>query len=219
MIDWPGRLSATVFLSGCPLACPFCHNSQLIAPGERRAEDLDALLGHLRDRRGWIDGVVVSGGEPTADPALSEFLGLLKGEGVRVRLDTNGTAPELLSALIADTLVDCVALDVKAVPERYPEATGGHDVWDSVAACIETLVSSGIDHEFRTTICPGVTEPADLPSIASRLSGGRAYVIQQFRPERTLDLELASATPPAPSTLRDAAEKCSAFLPTTVRGV
>jgi len=179
---------------------------------------MDALLGHLHDRADWLEGVVVSGGEPTADPGLPGLLSRLKSAGMPVRLDTNGTRPDLLERVIADGLVNCIALDVKATPERYDAASGRRDVWPTVERSIAVVLGSGLDHEFRTTVCPGITEPTDLPRIAERLAGGRSYAIQQFRPERTLDPALASAQPPAPSALRHAADACSTYLPTTVRG-
>jgi len=218
MLDWPGRLATTVFVSGCPLACPFCHNAHLLKAREGRREDLDALLGHLHDRADWLEGVVVSGGEPTADPGLPGLLRSIKSLGMPVRLDTNGTRPDLLEGLIADGLVDCIALDVKATPERYDAASGRRDMWPTIERSIAVVFGSGLDHEFRTTVCPGITEPPDLPLIAERLEGGISYAIQQFRPERTLDPALATAQPPAPSALRHAADACSAYLPTNVRG-
>lgn len=219
MLDWPGRVAATVFLSGCTLRCPYCHNPELVLR-DRPSTSLAELVAHLRERRGWLDGVVVTGGEPTADAAgLFQLLEAVKLEGVPVKLDTNGTGPEVLASLISDGLVDFVALDVKAAPENYERATGVRHAWELVERSIEIVLTSGVDHEFRTTCYPLAVSPADLPRIASRLRGGRRYALQQFRPRKTLDPAAVSVRPHGSDTLRRAAERCSAYLPTVARGV
>jgi pyruvate formate lyase activating enzyme len=217
MLDWPGRVTATVFLGGCNLRCPFCHNPELVG-SPRRTEDSATLLDLVRDRRAWLDGVVVTGGEPCADPGLPELLESLKREGMPVKLDTNGTMPEVLESLVDAGLVDFVALDVKATPERYERATGTPSVWGAVARSIATVLSSGIDHEFRTTCYPLAVGPDDPVKMAALLAGGRRYVLQQFRPTRTLDPAAVSVRPHAAETLFRAAERCSAHIPTIVRG-
>lgn len=219
MLDWPGRLSATVFLGGCNLRCPFCHNPELVGMPRRRQLGLTDVVAHVRAKREWIDGVVVSGGEPTSDPGLGELLRALRAEGMRVKLDTNGTSPERLESFIAERLVDFVALDVKSLPERYDRATGTRGVWPAVARSIRTIIDSGVDHEFRTTCYPSAVETADLPTIASLLAGGRRFAIQQFRPQRTLDPGAATVRPHAPEALRRAALCCAVHIPTVVRGV
>ena len=217
MLDWPGRLAATVFLGGCNLRCPFCHNPDLVT-ASRRSESTDALLAHLYERRDWLDGVVVTGGEPCVEPHLVDLLRALRAQGMPIKLDTNGTAPEVLRAVIAHGLVDFVALDVKATPERYGRATGVEGTWDSVSASIGLVRDSGIDHEFRTTCYPPAVGPNDLAHIAALLAGGKRYVLQQYRPLRTLDPAATSVRPHQPDTLRSAALRCSTFIPTVVRG-
>jgi len=217
MLDWPGRVTSTVFLSGCTLHCPYCHNPDLVGAARHR-EPIDALLEHVRDRRAWLDGVVITGGEPTADPHLPELLSLLKAEGMPIKLDTNGTRPHTLSQILDSGLVDFVALDVKATPERYERATGIKDVWPAVDSSISAVMASGVEHEFRTTCYPLAVGPNDLVHIAARLSGGQRYVLQQFRARRTLDPAAVSVRPHSSETLCSAAARCSTFLPTAVRG-
>lgn len=218
MLDWPGKVTATVFLAGCGLACPYCHNPELVHT-PRRTEDPSALLAHVRDRRAWLDGVVVTGGEPCIRRTeLMTLLGALKAEGMPVKLDTNGTHPDVLGEVIEAGFVDFVALDVKATPERYALATGRHDVWSSVSRAIRTVIDSGVDHEFRTTCYPLAVGPGDPEGIARQLIGGRRYVLQQFRAMRTLDPGAASVRPHDADTLSAAALRCSAYLPTVVRG-
>lgn len=218
MLDWPGRVAATVFLGGCDLRCPYCHNPELTG-SPRRSMDAELLFALVRDRRAWLDGVVVTGGEACAHPELPGLLRALKHEGMPVKLDTNGTRPDTLELLLAEGLVDYVALDVKALPESYERATGTVGLWPDVERSIRALIGGGIDHEFRTTCYPLAVGPDDPVRIASLLAGGRRYVLQQFRPHRTLDPAALSVRPHASETLCKVAERCRPFLPTTVRGV
>lgn len=217
MLDWPGKVTATVFLAGCNLRCPFCHNPELIGV-PRRLESLEALLALISDRRNWLDGVVVTGGEPLAGDGIDTLLRTLKREGMPVKLDTNGTHPERLIDLIEEDLVDFVALDVKATEDRYERATGVREVWPLVQRSIAAILESGVDHEFRTTCYPLAVAPDDPVRIASHLVGGRRYVLQQYRPSRTLDPAAISVRPHTADTLCRAAERCCSFLPTGVRG-
>jgi pyruvate formate lyase activating enzyme len=218
MLDWTGRVTATVFIGGCNLACPFCHNPEL-AGTPRRLEEEETLFDLVRERRGWLDGIVVTGGEPCADAQLPEMLRRLKREGMPVKLDTNGTFPDALSEILSEDLVDFVALDVKATPQRYERATGVDGMWPRVERSIACILTSGVDHEFRTTCYPLAVGPDDPVSIAALLAGGQRYVLQQFRPTRTLDPAATSVRPHSAATLCRAAERCSSRLPTIVRGV
>lgn len=218
MIDWPGRVAATVFIAGCDFRCPYCHNPQLSSPVSG-SDQWDALKGYLRMRRSWLDGVVITGGEPTDDPGLPDLLDAIRSEGIPVKLDTNGSHPELLGRLIDERLVDSVAVDIKATPERYAQATGRQDASDRVTQTIATLRDSGTEHEFRTTVYPGVVELDELPRIASILEGCDRYALQQFRSDRTLDPAAASVTPYHADDLESARALCSQHLPTVLRGV
>jgi len=186
MLDWPGRVSATLFLSGCSLRCPYCHSAALRTPTSAPME-WDRIVEHVRIKRSWLDGVVVTGGEPTEDPDLPSLLAALAEIGVPVRLDTNGTHPEVLRHLLAEQLVASVALDVKSTPSRYGEVTARRGAMALVAESVEMLIRSGLDHEFRTTVYPDLVALADLAKIARSLHGGRLYALQQFRPGKTLD--------------------------------
>lgn len=217
MIDWPGRVAATVFISGCDFRCPYCHNPQLNSKTSG-SDQWDALKAYLRMRRTWLDGVVVTGGEPTDDPGLTDLLDAIRSEGIPVKLDTNGSHPELLGRLIGERLVDYVAVDVKTTPERYADATGRADAAERVVQTIETLRNGAVRHEFRTTVYPGVVELDELPHIASLLEGCDRYALQQFRSTRTLDPSAASVTPYHPDDLEAARVACSDYLPTILRG-
>lgn len=219
MLDWPGRIAATVFVAGCTMRCPYCHNPELISNRKGGLLTLDDLLAHVEAKRAWIDGVVVTGGEPTADPGLLDMLRTLADANVPVKLDTNGSRPEILETVMDRGLATYIALDIKAVPGRYEAVTGLQDSWPLVRRSIELILDSGVDHEFRTTAYPLAVTSGDFDTIAASLAGGRRYVIQQFRPARTLDPASVSVTPYAPESLRIAAGRCMRYLPTLVRGV
>lgn len=216
MLDWPGRIATTVFVRGCPFRCAYCHNPDLIAAGPEA--DVADFVEHLRDRRNWIDGVVVTGGEPTSDPGLVPFLLRLREAGIPVKLDTNGSRPDVLVRILDERLVDMVAMDVKTVLERYDALTHSPGSACRVAESIDAVTASGVAHEFRTTAWPGALTIEDFPRIAALLAGGDRYVIQQFRPEKTLDPAAADVLPFSLDALKEVASACNEHIPTTVRG-
>ena len=179
--------------------------------------DWESIVTHLIDRRSWLDGVVVTGGEPTEDPDLPSLLAALHDAGVQVKLDTNGLRPDVLRHVIAEQLVDHVALDVKAAPSRYGTVCARRGAAALVAESVEIVIRSSVDHEFRTTAYPGCVELDELPRIARALRGGRLYVIQQFLPGGTLHPEASVVRPYPEQELRSAAAECSTHLPTIVR--
>jgi pyruvate formate lyase activating enzyme len=217
MRDWPGKVTATLFLSGCSLHCPYCGNAALRSP-TRDPVDWEHIVEHLHATRSMLDGVVITGGEPTEDPDLPSLMAALADIRVPAKLDTNGMRPDVLRLLLAEQLVSFVALDVKAVPSRYREITGHVGSASLVAESIEAIIRSGVEHEFRTTVFPGAVEADDLPRIARSLRGGRLYALQQFRPGHTLESTASDVPPYDAQTLRAAARACSAHLPTIVRG-
>ena len=153
LLDFPGRVACTVFLGGCNLRCPFCHNSQLLGGDAEELMDSGALLDFLRKRQGVLDGVCITGGEPTLHADLPELLRSIRALGYAIKLDTNGTNPQLLRRLIDEGLVDYVAMDVKNGPDRYAETVGIEDF--SLAAIEESiriLLEDKTDYELRTTV-------------------------------------------------------------------
>ena len=216
--DWPGRTSTTILLGGCDLSCPYCF-----APEHVNRTRIETTIARVAEQIGAredvLEGVVVSGGEPTASPVLYPLLEALAKTGLPVKLDTNGASPDVLASVIADELVSFVSLDVKTTPGRYDRLTRGSGVWQRVEQSVALLNASDIDHEFRTTCYPFAVSAADLPSIAARLVGGRRYALQQFVARRTLDPAAATVAPIAAHELALAALRCSVHLPTVVRGV
>lgn len=218
MLDWPGRLTTTVFLGGCNFACPFCHNGQLLTEPTEPG-DWDALVAHLTNKRDWIDGVVITGGEPTTDPGLRDLLESVAGLRIPVKLDTNGSNPQLVERLLADDLVAFVALDVKTIGAHYDTLTGLGGSAETVARTADMLIGSGVPHEFRTTAYPGAVALDDFAEIAHQLEGGDRYAIQQFRPENALDPRASAVLPYRREALLAAAIECESYLPTALRGV
>ena len=213
MREWPGHVATSLRLWGCSFRCPYCSASALRGPADQEV-DWNEVVAHVDGHRAMLDGVVVTGGEPTEDPDLPSLLAALKELDVAVRLDTNGSRPDVLAHLLAEGLCDSVALDVKTVPARYQEFCGAQDMAARVAECADMLIASDIEHEFRTTVAPGIVDPEELPRIARALRGGQVYILQQYRRVAGRNLE-----PYDDDILRDAARVCSRFLPTSARGL
>ncbi|MGD1991712.1 MAG: anaerobic ribonucleoside-triphosphate reductase activating protein [Anaerolineae bacterium] len=197
LIDYPEHIATVLFTGGCNFRCPMCHNADLVLrPAELPSLPEEAVWDFLARRQGLIDGVVISGGEPTLQADLAAFLEALRQRGLDIKLDTNGYRPAVLECLLADGLVDYVALDVKAPLERYPALSGRPDADpDRVESSIEHLRHSDVTHEFRTTVVPGMLSADDVEAIARRIAGADRYVLQQFRPVGTLDPELENVSP------------------------
>ncbi len=216
LIDWPGRLAAELFLGGCNLRCPYCHAGDLLQDSpEGETFDLDQILHHLKGEEGWLDGVVVSGGEPTAHPHLPGLLRPLKEAGFPVKLDTNGTHPELLEQLFAEALVDAVAMDVKApLDHRYGRAAGRPDLdVEVIRRSLAILADWEGDYELRTTVCPAVLSPEDVVDLAADVAGVPRLILQQFRPGHCLDPEFDRIEPYPEELLLELAERCRAYVP------
>ena len=181
LLDYPGKVACTVFLGGCDLRCPFCHNSGLVA-GPMPAElDDGALLAFLDKRRGLLDGVCVTGGEPLLRPELPQLLSRIKELGYPVKLDTNGGRPERLRALLEAGLVDYVAMDIKNSPERYGETAGvpGLDL-APFRESVSLLLRGTVDYEFRTTVVREFHDADSFRAIAPWIAGARRYFLQSF---------------------------------------
>ena len=182
MVDYPGKLAATVFTGGCNLRCPFCHNAPLVLRVAETPElPVDEVLTFLRSRKGLLDGVVLSGGEPLLQQGAADFLREVKSLGFAVKLDTNGCYPEALAAILAEGLVDYVAMDIKNRPEKYPETVGIPDFdITPIQESIRLLQSSGVDYEFRTTVVRELHTVDDIRAICGWLKGSKRWYLQQF---------------------------------------
>ncbi len=185
-VDWRGAVAAVLFLPGCDLACPFCHNYTLASdPDSYLTLELEAVLARLAEFAGWIDGVVVSGGEPTLHPGLDELLDRIKAAGFKTKLDTNGLKPGALQDLCRRGLVDMVAMDVKAPlePLAYARAAGKAVDIAALAESIAFLIRGGAAHEFRSTIWPAWHGERELKAMGQALEGARAWTLQAMNPQ------------------------------------
>ncbi len=182
LLDYPGRLAATVFLGGCNFRCPFCHNASLVTHIEGDIITESDFFSFLDSRRGKLTGVCVTGGEPTLRRDLPYFMSAIKSRGFSVKLDTNGSNPEMLRSLISDRLVDYVAMDIKNSKERYAETSGAFDI-DLARVCesVELLLSGVVEYEFRTTVVRELHTVNDIIAIGKWINGARAYFLQYFK--------------------------------------
>ncbi|HKJ05788.1 MAG TPA: anaerobic ribonucleoside-triphosphate reductase activating protein [Geopsychrobacteraceae bacterium] len=203
LLDFPGRLAALVFTGGCNLTCPFCHNPGLVLnPGQYPDYPIDELLVDLRQRSGFIDGVVVSGGEPTLEPGLEGFLSEVKQMGLQVKLDSNGLLPDVLQRLLGRDLIDYLAIDLKTSPNRYSELHNHAIESGPLLKTISLAKSAGCEYEFRTTCVPGLVDADDIKAIGKAIKGARLWVLQQFAPHHSLDETLRDVEPHSSQTLR-----------------
>ena len=153
LLDFPGRVACTVFLQGCNFRCPFCHNSDLLGSAGQDGISVEELLNFLKKRKGILDGVCITGGEPTLQPDLADLLREIKSLGFAIKLDTNGFRPDAVKALAAENLIDYVAMDIKNCPSRYSETAGVPGMQlDKIEETMRFLLEGSLDYEFRTTV-------------------------------------------------------------------
>ena len=188
--DFPGIPAAIIFTQGCNFRCPFCHNGSLLLMHGENELDVETVLEWLKSRAGKLEGVVVTGGEPCFHADLPEFLLQIKDLGFKVKLDSNGSFPEMLEKVLDRGLVDFVAMDIKASWENYDTLCGTVVEKETITKSIESIVQSGVPHLFRTTFVPALMEEQETEDIAKMLPQNSSYKIQEFRPETALDPHL-----------------------------
>jgi len=223
LIDYPRRVACTVFLIGCNFQCPWCYNPELVLPdppkfSKRKLERVKIsekiFFQFLKQRKKLLEGVVVCGGEPTIHKNLPEFIKKIKKFGYLVKLDTNGSNPEILEKLIDNKLIDYVAMDIKApigaetqnakrktqnnnlkLKTKYEQAMGVRINLKDIKKSIEIIKNSGVDYEFRTTVVPGIHTKEDIIQIAKEISFAKKYFLQNFWPDKTIDLKFEKIKP------------------------
>jgi len=189
LLDYPGKLSAIIFTYGCNLRCPFCHNPELVIYDLDSEVEIkeDDLFDYLTKRRGKLDAVVITGGEPLIYNDIEILIRKIKDLGYLVKLDTNGFFPKKLKDLVNKKILDYIAMDVKYTLDDYVEQTGDKDAVKKVTESIDIIQNSGIDYEFRTTFVKGIHSIEDAQDIAQTIKGSNKYYIQNFRPGKTID--------------------------------
>ncbi|MHC1605468.1 MAG: anaerobic ribonucleoside-triphosphate reductase activating protein [Candidatus Methanofastidiosia archaeon] len=218
LADWDGKVSCVVFLGGCNYRCPFCHNWQ-IATDPDSVEDvkIENILDYLKRSSGWIENVVITGGEPTCDQDIFKIANIFKSLDLLVKVDTNGSNPTVLEELIDKNLVDFIAMDVKNSFHKYAETVGTAPEIENIKKSIE-IVKSFPHHEFRTTVVPGLVEIEDLDNICSYINGAKMYVLQRFHPENVINKEFSELSPQSDEEMNYLKGLCSKHLLTKWRG-
>lgn len=214
LLDFPGRVASLVFTGGCNLTCPYCHNGGLVLePAAYPDYPLDELLADLKTRQGFIDGVVVSGGEPTIDAGLPAFLCRLKELGLQVKLDTNGLLPEVVGGLLEEGLVDYVAVDIKTRPERYGELHSAGEVGTgALRQTVELLRTAEVETEYRTTCMPRLVGAPEIDAIGDLLNGAPLWVLQQYAREHAMCADWHSEDVYTPEQLRGLAGRAADYV-------
>jgi len=186
LVDWDGKVSSVIFLPGCNMRCPFCYNATLVlSPQKMPTVSFEEIEDYLKRNRSWIDGVVVTGGEPTIHQDLPNLCKKVKGLGFEVKMDTNGTHPSMIRELIYKRLVDYVAMDIKAPlnQEKYSKACGtnARNLLEKIEETIDILLGGDVEHEFRTTVVPTLHKKKDIEEICYRIRSCRKYAIQNYK--------------------------------------
>jgi len=214
LIDWEGRVAAVVFLAGCNFRCPYCHSRHLVlAPDVLESIPLDQVDEMIKRDAGWLDGVVISGGEPTLHATLPDLIRHFRSLGVAVKLNTNGSRPEIIAQLLDDGLLDMIAMDVKGpLDERYERNAGVQVDLDAVKESIERIIAGDIDYEFCTTICPPLLSEDDVLDTALALRGAKRWVLQKFTALNCIDQSLMSVAPYDIDTMRSLAQRSMKYV-------
>ncbi len=215
LLDYPGKIACTIFVFGCNFRCGYCHNPGLVDArigGELKTYSQEEILQFLKERKGFLDGVCITGGEPTLNKEIPEFIKKIKALGYKIKLDTNGTNPEMLELLLKKGLVDYVAMDFKAPLDKYGKAVNAKvniaDLKKSVS-----LIKKFLDYEFRITVVPSLTDVNDLIEIAKFLNevgANKAFYLQQFEAKKCLDRKFQNIKP---YTQEKIEEFCNALKP------
>ena len=220
LIDYPGKVAATVFTTGCNFRCPYCYSSEIVIPEKIKNQPIipeKEFFAFLDGRKGLLEGVVICGGEPTIHQDISDFIKKIKEKSFLVKLDTNGSNPKVLDNLIRGNLIDYVAMDIKGPKEKYGLMTGLNNQWSNVMMekierSVEILKSSNIDYEFRTTVVPDILKKEDILKIVDWIKPAKKYYLQNYRAEKTtIDPEFMKKKPYSEEFLLEIQKEISPF--------
>lgn len=221
LTDFPGNVACIVFLVNCNYRCRFCYNKDLLSyqrfkKSKRELVEEKDFFSFLEKNKKMLDGVVITGGEPTMSPGLADFLRSIKSLGFAVKLDTNGTRPQVLKKLFSEGLLDYVAMDFKAPPAKYAEITQANIPFEHIQESIDLLRASGVPHEFRTTLYPELTKE-DLHEMSHFLKGEK-WFLQQFQPRYALEVKSRRLKPMKPSEVRQIVAELKGIADVNLRG-
>jgi pyruvate formate lyase activating enzyme len=222
LVDYPEKIASTIFLGGCNLRCGYCHNPDLaLNSAVLEKIDEEEVLDFIKKRKGVIDGVTISGGEPTIEKGLIPFLEKVKSLKLLIKIDTNGFLPQVISECIEKKLIDYAAVDIKTSPEKYPSLTGTNLSFNAILSTINILKNSELEHEIRTTCVPGFVTVDDIKRIGESVGTVKKYYLQQFvNTNNLLDTEIKILTPYSMDylyKLKNEAKKFSDFC--SIRGI
>jgi len=187
LIDYPGHICAIIFTVGCNFRCPFCHNPSLVEETNEKTFTEKQIFDFLEKRKGVLEAVTITGGEPTMQPDLIPFIEKIKSMGYKVKLDSNGTDPDTLEKIIGMGIVDYLAMDIKAPLSKYMQTVGRPVDANAIAKSIELIKNSGIDYEFRTTVVKSLLPKEDFDEIGKMIQGSKKYFLQKFIPTKILN--------------------------------
>lgn len=221
LIDFPGRIATVLFVPGCNFSCPYCQNPELVSPSNHlEPASPSEVMELLSERKNFIDGVSITGGEPTLLSDLPEFLKKIKDMGFATKVDTNGYLPKVISGLLMKNLVDFIAMDIKSSLANYVKVVRKNINTNRIQESIDLLLNSSIDYEFRTTVVPGLVTEEDIISIAKTIKGAKSYRLQQFCNRNTLDKILVGLSPFLPDDLLNMAKAAEQYVgDVKVRGI
>ena len=214
-VDWPGKVASVIFLPHCNFRCPYCHNYDLVLhPDQLPTIPFEQVIQQIKKYKGWVDGVCITGGEPTLFPALVQLIEQLRNEHMLIKLDTNGSRPEVLKKLIDNHLVEHVAMDVKAPlnQESYSNCCGVSVDLEKIKGSIDLLRKTFISYEFRVTAVPTLLKKEDLLTLANELKGSERLTLQNFNPEHPLDPALKNVKPYMEQEIQEMQEEMNQIL-------
>jgi len=209
LVDWDGKVCSVIFLPGCNLRCPFCYNTALVLRPEKLPTiPFEEIEDYLKKNHGWIDGVVITGGEPTIHDDLQNLCQKINELGLLVKVDTNGTHPVIIKELVKERFVNYIAMDIKAplTEEKYSRVSGVNSkaVLENIEETINALLKLNIDYEFKTTMVPTLHEKEDIEQICQKIRGCRKYAIQNYRGDvETIDPNLKNLKPFSEEKMRE----------------
>lgn len=213
LLDFPQVVSCIVFTQGCNFRCPFCHNSALVEGENEEVISAEEIFDFLKKRKGLLDGVVITGGEPLIQKDIRDFVERLKEMGYLVKLDTNGTNPQKLKELVEAKLIDYVAMDIKNSPEGYEKATGVATLLDKVTESKDFLLKATVPYEFRTTVVKGIHTKESLISLAKWIEGAHQYFLQQYKDSGAI-LNPAGLSPFSEAEIKEILSEILPIIPT-----